>query len=297
MLKAHCVLFLIHSQVAFRLAPGGAEQLVAYDEETACYTPLLLPRQLATGHAAVVLPAALALRALSLRPHGACLNAPLPAGSGLTLGTGANTPELATAASVQQRAGSLSEAAVPGQPSGGGGPSAAPAVGAPHAEHADPHREGGVLLPISGGREMHEEAFASCLMAPGDGQLEDHGATCPARMAGQQDTAGMHGVEGEAGVLPVSVGPPAEGIPAGAAAHALTAAELWDGYHASKVLSSVTSCSLVPQQSRVAHSLPQRFRPCKAAPVRSRVWTLFQETLYPNQGRKLLNPEGRTCDV
>ena len=87
-----------------------------------------------------------------------------------------------------------------------------------------------MLLPVSGGRETHEEAFAPCLMAPGGGQLENHGATCPARMAGQQDAAGMHGVEGEAGALPASVGPPAAGISAGAAAHARTAAELWDAY-------------------------------------------------------------------
>ena len=62
MLKAHSLVLPTYSQVAFRLAPGGAEQLVAYDEETACYTPLLLPRQLATGHAGVVLPPALAPR-------------------------------------------------------------------------------------------------------------------------------------------------------------------------------------------------------------------------------------------
>ena len=284
-----------HSQVTFRLAPGGAQQLAAYDEQTACYTPLRLPRQLATGHAAVVLPPALALRALSLRPHGACLNAPLPAGSGS--GTGIGPPELAMAASVQQRAGSLSEAAVPGQPVRGAGPPAAPAVGAPHAGNANLHRKGGVVPPVSGGREIHEEAFASCLMAPGDGQLENHSATSPARMAGQQDIAGMHGVEGEARVLPVCVGPPAAGISAGVAAHALTAAELWDGYQASKVLSSVTSCSLAAQQSRLSHCRPKGFRPCRAAPVRSWVWTLSQETQSPNQSRKLLGPNWRTRDV
>ena len=297
MLKGHYILLPTHSQVTFRLAPGGAEQLVAYDKENACYTPLLLPRQLATGHAAVVLPPALALRALSLRPHGACLNAPLPAGSGSKLGTGIDSPELATAASVQQRAGSLSAAAVPGQPAGGAGPPAAPAVGALHAENADVHEECGVLLPVSGGREIYEEAFAPCLMAPGDGQLGNHGATCPASMAGQQDTAGMHGVEGEAGALPKSVGPPAAGVSAGAAAHALTAAELWEGYQASKVLSSFTSCSLTAQQSRVSHCCPKGSGHAVLPWCDLGCGRLFQKTLHPNQSRKLLDPKGRTCDV
>jgi hypothetical protein len=213
--------------VAFRLPPGGTEQLVAYDGAAARYTPLRAPRPLAARHAALVLAPALALRALALRPRGVCLNQPPGA---------AGPPAAPGPAAAQQLAGGGLDAAAGVAGDGGGGLSLAVRQdAAPAAEQA-----GSVSSQQpAGSRLLAAEASAgggwkSVTAAPPDaaevpfcGAAEAGADGAAAHAAGVAHGAGAAQVEG------LSHG--AEAGPPCPAARIPTAAELWAGYQTAQV--------------------------------------------------------------
>lgn len=206
--------------MAFRLPPGGAEQLIAYDAAAARYAPLCAPRPLAVRDAALVLAPALALRALALRPRGACLNQPLGA---------AGPPAAPGAAAAQQLAagGPANGAEVAGD-----GGSCAHAVRQGAAPLAEECRSASSQRP-AGGSLLTAEASAGSSWEAVTGVPPDarEVAFCGGAEAGP-DAAAAHAA-GAAHAEGLSHG--AETGPPCSAARTPTAAELWAGYQTAQV--------------------------------------------------------------
>lgn len=206
--------------MAFRLPPGGAEQLIAYDAAAARYAPLCAPRPLAVRDAALVLAPALALRALGLRPRGACLNQPLGA---------AGPPAAPGAAAAQQLAagGPANGAEVAGD-----GGSCAHAVRQSAALVAEECRSASSQRP-AGGSLLTAEASAGSSWEAVTGVPPDarEVAFCGGAEAGP-DAAAAHAA-GAAHAEGLSHGAET-GAPC-SAARTPTAAELWAGYQTAQV--------------------------------------------------------------
>ena len=214
----HVVQSVHHAQMSFHLPPGASVQLVAYDAALGAYVALQRPRPLAAVNA-IVLPAPLALRVVSLRPRGTCLNQAL---AGMEQGAGAGSGSVpGPCEPCCQRAGDieLTQAC-----EGGRGAAAAAPGSQPFTGHAA------------------EQAPWSIRSTPAP----------PAPDAAAARGTAAQAAAGAAGILPVSV-------PASAAAErpperAPTAAELWAGYQAAQVRSLPCTCVLhnLLHSSRIA---------------------------------------------
>ena len=210
-----------HAQVSFRLPPDAAVQVVAYDAASGAYAALQRPRPLVAAHATVVLPAPLALRAVSLRPCGTCLNQALP---GLELGFGSITGAAAGAGSAPapcepccERAGDieLTQPCEGGQGSAAGAPARQPCMGHAAEQAAWPTTFGKPAAPASAGAAAYGAAYAAA------GAAEALPVSVPASTAAQRPTE-----------------------------RAPTAAELWAGYQAAQVRSPPGASMLRSQLHR-----------------------------------------------
>ena len=197
-----------HAQVSFHLSPDAAVQLVAYDAALGAYAALQRRRPLAAAHAAITLPAQLALRAVSLRPRGTCLNQALP---GLE-------PELGS-----------------GSGSGSGSVAGAGAECVPSPCERRCQRAGDVELT-----QACEGRRDAALCVPDSpqhmGQAAEQAAWSARSLPAAPYSADACAAAGAAEILPVSVSASAASMRS--TERALTAAELWAGHQATQVRSN-----------------------------------------------------------
>lgn len=192
-----------HAQVSFHLSPDAAVQLVAYDAALGAYAALQRPRALTAAHATITLPAQLALRAVSLRPRGMCLNQALP-GLGL-------------------------EAVSESGSGPGAGSECVPSL-------CEPRCQRGGDVELTRARERGQDAAPGASGSPPyGGHAAEHAAWSTCSPPAAPASAAVCAAVGAAEILPVSVSAlagsrrPTERAP--------SAAELWAGYQAAQVRS------------------------------------------------------------